>query len=145
MSLEWTIGAGEVDVVLDHPTVSGCHACLSEKAGALFLRDLDSTNGTRLQRHGQYQPVTTDTRLRAGDQLHFGAFSIRFDELLQRLPGQPYAVGPAPSPTPTPPKPAPAVPDPVEADRPRVRCLGCAHVIAAGITCPHCGTGPAPA
>ena len=152
MSLEWTIGVGEVDVVLDHPTVSRCHASLAEKGGVLFLRDLDSTNGTRIERRGEVLRVSTDVRLRSSDQLHFGALALSLEDLLQRLPGQPYAQvpvqrePPAPTPKPAPrPAPQPRPAPPPSADRPSLRCLGCARVITAGVVCPHCGTGPAPA
>ena len=151
MSLEWTIGAGEVDVVLDHPTVSRCHACLSEKGGVLFLRDLDSTNGTRIERDGQVVSVTTDLRLRSHDQVKFGGFALSLGDLLQRLPGQPYAAAPAAHEQQPPPQPV-SRPTPVRhpapsppADGPQVRCLGCARIITVGAACPHCGTGPAPA
>ena len=38
----------ERDLVISHPTVSGCHAEIVRLDDSLFITDLNSTNGTRV-------------------------------------------------------------------------------------------------
>src|SRR4051812_32515239 len=70
-----TIGrAPDCMIVLDDPSVSGRHAQL-ERTGATYrLKDLDSTNGTRVNGI----PVT-DTMLRFDDRIRFGGVESRFE------------------------------------------------------------------
>jgi hypothetical protein len=70
-----TIGrATDNMIIIDHPSVSGHHAQL-ERSGELYrLRDLESTNGTRVNG----VPIT-DTVLRFDDRVRFGAVDTRFE------------------------------------------------------------------
>jgi FHA domain len=82
LALDWTGGCEELvigrhpscDVVVGDETVSRRHAQLTFRDGGWILRDLDSTNGTRL--NGQY---VGRCRLRPGDQLGLGNQLLRVD------------------------------------------------------------------
>jgi EAL domain-containing protein (putative c-di-GMP-specific phosphodiesterase class I) len=56
------------DLVISHPTVSGCHAEILRKGDALLVRDLGSTNGTRVNEQG----IELPTPLHSGDRLCIG-------------------------------------------------------------------------
>ncbi len=67
---ESTITIGRVSdntIQIDHASVSSHHAELIEADGEYRLKDLDSTNGTRL--NGER---VTEENLRAGDRIRFG-------------------------------------------------------------------------
>ena len=70
-----TIGrATDNMIVIDDPSVSGRHAQL-QLAGEIYrVKDLDSTNGTRVNG----VPVT-ETGLRFDDRIRFGAIEARFE------------------------------------------------------------------
>lgn len=61
------------DLRLAWPTVSGVHAEFILTAGALFLRDLGSTNGTFVNG----RRISTDTLLSEGDVIHLGGVEFR--------------------------------------------------------------------
>lgn len=65
------------DVVIEDPSVSRFHARLEVFGRRVDIRDLDSTNGTRV--NGR---KTNASPLEAGDQIHFGSVEAR-------LTGQP--------------------------------------------------------
>src|SRR5579885_3114568 len=66
-----TIGsAPDNDVVIDHQSVSRRHAVIVRRLGGLAVRDLGSTNGTRVNGRKAAR------RVRPGDELEFG--SVRF-------------------------------------------------------------------
>jgi pSer/pThr/pTyr-binding forkhead associated (FHA) protein len=70
-----TIGrAPDSMIVLDDPSVSGHHAQLELSGETYRLKDLDSTNGTRVNGI----PIT-DTALRFDDRIRFGAVEARFE------------------------------------------------------------------
>ena len=70
-----TIGrAPDCMIVLDDPSVSGRHAQLERSGETYRLKDLDSTNGTRVNGI----PVT-DTMLRFDDRIRFGGVEGRFE------------------------------------------------------------------
>lgn len=70
-----TIGRGPDNVVhLEDPSVSGRHAQISVTGDVYELRDLDSTNGTRVNGTS----VTTAT-LQPGDRLKFGKVEACFE------------------------------------------------------------------
>ena len=54
-------------IVIDHPTVSEQHAVLLRTGASYSLKDLDSTNGTRI--NGDF---VTDAELKDGDTIRFG-------------------------------------------------------------------------
>jgi FHA domain len=62
------------DVVVGHPSVSRKHARLSFRDGHWVLRDLDSTNGTRV--NGKR---VVRCRLEPGDRLSLGSADLRVD------------------------------------------------------------------
>ena len=63
-----TIGRGPENVIrLEDPSVSGRHAQMHGSGDAFELKDLDSTNGTRVNG----KPITSVV-LRPGDQIRFG-------------------------------------------------------------------------
>jgi hypothetical protein len=82
LALDWAGGRDELlvgrhlgcDVVVGHPSVSREHARLSFRDGHWVLRDLDSTNGTRVngRRVGR-------CRLEPGDRLSLGSADLLVD------------------------------------------------------------------
>jgi hypothetical protein len=82
LALDWTGACEELlvgrhvecDLVLEHLSVSRRHARLSFRDGSWVLRDLDSTNGTRVngRRVGR-------CRLEAGDRLGLGSAELLVD------------------------------------------------------------------
>ena len=66
--------SSEADVVIEDDTVSRRHALLWTESGSPHVRDLGSTNGTRVDG----DPVTTAT-ITAGAVLSFGSVSFRFE------------------------------------------------------------------
>jgi hypothetical protein len=82
LALDWTGGCEELvigrhpscDVVVSDETVSRRHAQLIFRDGGWIVRDLNSTNGTRL--NGQY---VGRCRLRPGDRLRLGHQLLRVD------------------------------------------------------------------
>jgi hypothetical protein len=69
-----TLGrSSDCDCVLTDPTVSRTHACLRYINGTWLLRDLRSTNGTRLNGWR----VVEEVEVRVGDQVTFGAATYR--------------------------------------------------------------------
>ena len=60
-------------IVIDHPTVSAHHAVLLRTGASYSLKDLDSTNGTRI--NGDF---VTDAELKDGDTIQFGSVTAVF-------------------------------------------------------------------
>ena len=60
------------DLVISHPTVSGCHAEILRKGDTLLVRDLGSTNGTRVNE----QRIELPTPLHSGDRLCIGSVEM---------------------------------------------------------------------
>ena len=70
-----TLGRGPDNTIqIDDPSVSGRHAQLSLIDDRYQLKDLDSTNGTRVN-----SEAVTDVFLRVGDRLRFGKVEARFE------------------------------------------------------------------
>ena len=70
-----TIGRGpDNTIVVSDPSISTHHAQLLLEGDTYRLRDLDSTNGTRVNG----KPVT-ETVLRFGDRIRFGAAEARYE------------------------------------------------------------------
>jgi predicted component of type VI protein secretion system len=70
-----TIGrAPDNTIVLSDPSVSGYHARLEHRGDTYRLKDLDSTNGTRVN-----GIPTTETLLRFDDRIRFGALEARYE------------------------------------------------------------------
>jgi pSer/pThr/pTyr-binding forkhead associated (FHA) protein len=70
-----TIGrAPDNTIVLYDPSVSGHHAELELSGDTYRLKDLDSTNGTRVN-----GIPTTETLLRFDDRIRFGALEARYE------------------------------------------------------------------
>jgi hypothetical protein len=62
----------ECDFCLDHSSVSGIHCEMVLSAQGVLLRDLGSTNGTKLDG----QPVTEEVWLTSGQVVHIGALKL---------------------------------------------------------------------
>ncbi|MBM4143337.1 MAG: FHA domain-containing protein [Lentisphaerae bacterium] len=77
-------------VVLNDPSVSGHHCVILRDGSKYTLRDLNSTNGTRL--NGEF---ADEARLKTGDVLRTGEVEIRIDgEDIEPLPAEPESVAP---------------------------------------------------
>jgi hypothetical protein len=82
LALDWNGGRDELlvgrhdacDVVVGHPSVSRTHARLSFRDGRWVLRDLDSTNGTRVN-----GTRVMRCRLEPGDRLSLGSADLLVD------------------------------------------------------------------
>ena len=82
LALDWTGACDELlvgrhdlcDVVVGHPSVSRRHARLSFRDGHWVLRDLDSTNGTRVN-----DERVVRCRLEPGDRLSLGSADLLVD------------------------------------------------------------------
>jgi len=61
-------------IVIDDPSVSNRHAVMERSGDTYRLKDLDSTNGTRVNG----VPIT-ETLLRFEDRIRFGAIQARFE------------------------------------------------------------------
>jgi len=63
----------KADVVLSGDSVSRRHAFISFKNGRYFLKDMDSTNGTKLNgsfiKQGKEEPLKSEDRIELGDVL----------------------------------------------------------------------------
>lgn len=68
--------SGSSHVVVD-PSVSREHARLSVDGGALWVEDLDSTNGTFL--HGRRLEAGERARVEDGDELALGSVRLRVE------------------------------------------------------------------
>jgi hypothetical protein len=63
------------DIVINHPTISGKHASLRAKEGKFFLTDLDSTNGTYLNKEDK---SISREEIRDNDLLRLGEVTMKF-------------------------------------------------------------------
>jgi pSer/pThr/pTyr-binding forkhead associated (FHA) protein len=66
-------------VVLEDTTVSHHHAVFDTHNGVFLVRDMNSTNGTRV--NGMR---ITETKLSNGDQVRFGSVEVRFESDLRK-------------------------------------------------------------
>lgn len=79
-SLPQVIGRDEtLDCVISAPSVSRSHAIIEERDGQLWIKDLDSRNGTFVNRVAINQPTCIDH----GDVLHFGTVEVRLIDSLR--------------------------------------------------------------
>ncbi len=73
---EVTIGrSSDNTIVLTNPTVSGHHCVVTRDADGYVVRDLESTNGTRVNTKD-----IKEARLRAKDLLQVGSVEFMFDD-----------------------------------------------------------------
>lgn len=73
-----TIGrAADCVLQIDEVSISSHHAQISPSAGGYLLKDLDSTNGTRV--NGQVLEPQTECALKPGDKIRFGKLEAVFD------------------------------------------------------------------
>jgi predicted component of type VI protein secretion system len=80
-----TIGrAPDNSIHIDHPSVSGKHAELRRGDKTYQLRDLGSTNGTRVNGTG-----ASEITLHPGDRVRFGAVDARFEGDMPMFATQP--------------------------------------------------------
>ena len=80
-----TIGrAPDNSIHIDHPSVSGRHAELRRGDKTYQLRDLGSTNGTRVNGIG-----ASEITLHPGDRVRFGAVDARFEGDMPKSATQP--------------------------------------------------------
>jgi pSer/pThr/pTyr-binding forkhead associated (FHA) protein len=74
-----TIGRDpESGVVVGDPEVSRSHARLEAEGGAVFLRDLDSRNGTFLNG----RPIRSAIEIREGDEIDVGTTRLTVERLV---------------------------------------------------------------
>lgn len=75
--LPLTIGkmTGRVDYVISDSTVSKIHARIEERNGAIYVEDLNSTNGTL--RNGSMIGMNEPVLLQVGDELTIGRVNLR--------------------------------------------------------------------
>ena len=72
---EITIGRHKSNtIILDTPTVSGTHCSVVQKEGLFVVRDLNSTNGTRLN-----SSEITEAGLKPKDLIQVGSVEFMFD------------------------------------------------------------------
>ncbi len=65
----WTIGsAGDCDLIIERPSVSGHHCRLEQRTDGDFLEDLASSNGTFVNGH----QITSRSRVKREDQIRLG-------------------------------------------------------------------------
>ncbi len=85
---ETTMGRSKDNVImLDSATVSGHHCSVVREGDSYFIRDLESTNGTRLNS----QPISK-ARLKPKDLLQVGSVEFMFDgELTEAVETQSFA------------------------------------------------------
>merc|ERR1711963_1370244 len=72
----WTLGRGgdqHVDILLKHESISRRHAMINRRDGCVFLTDLGSAHGTRVDKRkiAKHTPV----KLVSGSRIAFGASS----------------------------------------------------------------------
>lgn len=73
---ETTLGRSKDNTIpIENPTVSGHHCTIVRDANAFLLRDLESTNGTRLNA----KEVAADSKLRPKDLIQVGSVEFLFD------------------------------------------------------------------
>ncbi|HWL52132.1 MAG TPA: FHA domain-containing protein [Chthoniobacteraceae bacterium] len=78
-----TVGRSDDNTIpLDDASVSSHHAELTRKNGGYFLKDLGSTNGTRLNR----TPVSAEQPLKEGDRLRFGKVEAIYESNHKQQP-----------------------------------------------------------
>ncbi len=63
------------NVVISHPTISGKHASLRAQDGKFFLTDLDSTNGTYLNRD---EKRIAREEIKDNDLIRLGEVTLKF-------------------------------------------------------------------
>jgi pSer/pThr/pTyr-binding forkhead associated (FHA) protein len=69
-----TLGRGkEVDLTFPHSQISREHCQITEESGNLFIRDLGSLNGTRVND----QPISEPTQITPGDTVSLGKLTFR--------------------------------------------------------------------
>jgi predicted component of type VI protein secretion system len=74
-------------IIIDNPTVSGHHCTITHEGERYVLRDLESTNGTRLNSRD-----VTESRLRPKDLVQVGSVEFIFDsEKLDAVDTHSYA------------------------------------------------------
>jgi pSer/pThr/pTyr-binding forkhead associated (FHA) protein len=85
----YTIGRKNVDIVIEdtEKTVSKHHAelTISDDGRNYYLVDCASSNGTFVQRKGQWERIKQDA-IKLDDVVKFGSSKVRMKELLNRLP-----------------------------------------------------------
>jgi predicted component of type VI protein secretion system len=108
-------------VVLTHESISSLHGIFRVEAGALYARDQQSTNGTRL--HGR---DITEVQIQDGDELEIG--NLLFRVVAPEFARRPDAPNASPAPAPAP-----------------VSALASASTTAAAVTLPSPASTPAPA
>lgn len=79
------VGRDNVELLVDEPLVSRCHARLERREDGWHVLDLDSTNKTRVN-----GAIVTEAPLRDGDEIRFGRAVCRYlDATMATAPARP--------------------------------------------------------
>ncbi len=68
--------AKECDGIINYPTISKCHARITNREGVYFIEDSNSTNGTKI--NGGLLSYKTKVSLKKGDSIYFANEPYRF-------------------------------------------------------------------
>lgn len=80
----------DCDLVIDRPSVSGRHCCVTRDESGTLIEDLNSTNGTFL--NGQRVVGSLRVSLAPGDSLHLGSHAMPAAQVLELLEPAPGSV-----------------------------------------------------
>jgi len=132
MSQRYTIGrnsAGKAEILLPGSTISARHAELVvDDHGKLLLRDIGSSNGTKVIRSGKEIVVSsTPVSLLSSDVVGFGKERFAVDALLAKMPARQTAAAPSAG-----------IAD-AGPERKMRRCPACGCVTPLGGACIECG------
>jgi pSer/pThr/pTyr-binding forkhead associated (FHA) protein len=101
----------------DDPKVSHQHACIRQEGDTYVIEDLQSTNGTFLERESEVTRITSPQQLLPNDVIRVGSTQLAFEVLGETKVGRilPVFMEPPAESAPSPQPAQPAAPPPQEA------------------------------